>query len=363
MKIGIFSKLGASGGSEHRVAEMANGIAKYTGHECHILAENNINSIIKDRLDSNIKTITNIFKPQESANPEILYDYDTILVVNSDSYSFARAEYWEGTLTDKKGTKPKHHPFYIDLARIPQMVFLFNFVISPAQWLDSIAKKCKNVKIVTANNEFYQQLEYKDKFDKKVKKLPRMVLESPIDPHAITPDKTSREVIRIGKHSKAHDYKHNEQWPELINMVNNKYGNIIEWDFLGVPNKYVNDIKDIPNVTVRNEYSIPVGEYLKGIDIFCFFISWGRCEPWARAVAEGMMAGCPILATDKAGNRDQVYHGLNGFLCGTVDDFANSIYKLIEDQQVFNRMRENNIMCSEYFTPDKIINKFMEFIN
>lgn len=360
MKVGIFSKIGANGGSEHRCVEMANGLIRYAGCECDILCEKDINSIIEQSLDESVGVIKNVFKPTDRANPDVFYDYDLILVVNSDSYSFSQVDYWEGTLKDSEGNL-KHHPFKVDISRIPKMVFLYNFVVSPAQWLHTIAKKCKDTRIVTANVDFYHQIQYKDKFNK-IRKLPCIVLESPIDPSKITSDKTESGKIRIGKHSKAHDYKHNEQWPMLIDKVNQIHGDKIEWDFMGVPSKYESALSGFDNVTVRKEYSTSVGEYLQGIDIFCFFISWGRYEPWARVVAEAMMAGCPIIATDRAGNRDQVHDGLNGYLCTTVDQFAARLCMLIENEEIRQRMRENNLMCAETFTPDKVIEKFMEFV-
>ncbi|MDP6586330.1 MAG: glycosyltransferase, partial [Anaerolineales bacterium] len=303
------------------------------------------------------------FKPAECARPDVLYDLDILFIINSDSYSFAKLEYWEGTLRDKKRNRIKHHKFHIDLKKIPKMVFLFNFVVSPAQNLIDIAKKCKDVRIIVANDDFYNQIKYKDKFKRIRKaKLPIMTLESPIDPALITSEKVKSRIIRIGKHSKAHGYKHNSEIIDVINDVNKNYSGIVQWDFMGVPGDYVDQMSDIPNVTVRREYSISVKDYLASIDIFLFFISWGRAEPWARVVAEAMMAGCPILATDRAGNRDQVYHGLNGYLCKTKEEFAEKIKFLIKNPEMMEMMRNNNISCSQQFTQDKIIHRFFDFI-
>lgn len=362
MKIGIFSKLGANGGSEHRCAEMANGIARYTDHQVTLLCEQDLNDVIQKKLDPEVKVIKHIFKPAKLAKPDALYDFGLILVINSDSYSFAQAGYWEGTLTAKDEDEPKHHSFFVDLKRIPKMVFLFNFCVSPAQWIHTIAEKCQDVRIVVANRDYYHQIMYKDKL-KEARRLPLTILESPIDPNQITSKKTRSRRIRIGKHSKAHSYKHNEDVAKLIEMVNEKHEKKVAWDFLGVPSEFVPPIQNIPNVTVRKEYSIPVGDYLKGVDIFLFYISWGRNEPWARAVAEGMMAGCPILATDKAGNRDQVVNGLNGYLCKSLQEFHDRLVFLIKDEETRIMMRNNNIVMAKEFTPDKVIKRFEEFVS
>lgn len=357
MKIGIFSKLGASGGSEHRCAELANAISRFTNHTATIFCEDNINDKIRAKVDNNVNIIKYLFSNNYSGS-KILYEMDTLLIINSDSYSFTKLEYWEGKLKDDNGELK--HSNYIDVSRIPQMVFLFNFVISPAQDLYNIAKKCNDVRIITANLDFYYQFRYKSKFDK-VKKLPITILESPINPDDITPHKSKSNRIRIGKHSKAYGYKHNREIATVIRLVNAKYQDIVQWDFMGVPDDCIAEIT-MPNVIIRPEYSVPVREYLRNIDIFMFFIKWERSEPWARAVGEAMMAGCPILTTDKGGNRDQVYNGLNGYLCQNRYDFVDKIGYLIEHRDVAEMMRQNNIICSKEFTPDKIATKLLKFM-
>ena len=357
MRIGIFSKLGSSGGSEHRALSLSNAIVRYTGHECVLLCEGKLNNVIRGLLDQRVVVITNVFDGK-SPNPDALYSVDSLLIINSDSYTFTQSGYWDGTLIDE-GSQVRS--FGIDISRIPQMIFLFNFVVSPAKHLSELSA-CRDIRIITTNKEFDYQIEYRDKH-KKIRKFPRIILESPIDPQLISSDKIKSDKIRIGKHSKSFSYKHNQQFKELIDKVNSKIGNLIEWDFMGVSSEYINQIKGISNVRIRPEYSMPVGEYLKGIDLFCFFIAWNRSEPWARAVAEAMMAGCPVLATNKAGNRDQVVNRLNGFLCDSVDDFADGICKLVSDKQMVQAMRNNNLMLSKNFTPDVIVKKLVDFIS
>lgn len=352
MKIGIFSKLGAKGGSEHRVVEIANSIVRFSDHEVMILAEKGFNGHLSKKLDERVIVALEIFKGK---NPDhsILYDMDVILVINTDSYSFSKLDYWVG--------ETKHHDARVDLTRIPRMVFLYNFVISPAQWLGSIATECSDVRIICANKNFYAELIAKDKF-RDCAMMPRMILESPIDPDTIPTEKKESKVIRIGKHSMPHGYKFNEDHTQLIEAVNKRFAKQIQWDFLGVPKEMIPSISKFPNVTVREAFSVPVGEYLTEIDIFLFFISWGRNEPWSRAVAEGMTAGCPILATNKAGNRDQVIDGNNGYLCSSVMEFQQSLEYLIENPEVIQKMGRNSRLYSRQFTSQRIITGLLDFI-
>lgn len=349
--IGIFSKLGSSGGSEHRCIEMANAITKFTPHNAIILCEDGISGKVLQKLDPSITVVRHIFKPSHKANHDALYNVDLLLIVNSDSYSFTKTEYWGG--------KTDHHSFEVDLSKIPQMVFLFNFVVGPAQKLRELSQKCKNVKIIVANNSFDNQIEYQSRF-KRIRNIPRLILESPIDSNIIKSTKTQSTKIRLGKHSKSFGYKHNAEYSHLIHTLNATHADQVEWDFMGVPEKYVTAMQS-PNVRIRQEYSISVAEYLTGIDIFIFFIDWKRFEPWARVVAEAMMAGCPVIANDRGGNRDQIRHGLNGYLCKDCDEFIEQTKYLIEHPEVVAMMRDNNIMCSQEFTLEKVVEKFLKF--
>lgn len=352
MRIGIFSKIGASGGSEHRVAELANSIHRYTPHDTVIFCEKDINPKIAERVDPGVPICRNMFKG-DSPDPTEMYNVDSLLVVNSDSYSFSKLDYWEG--------KTDHHDFHFDLTQIPQMIFLYNFVISPSQNLVGLQKYVDDVRIITTSKDFFNQIQNKQKF-KLVRGLPLMVLESPIDPNSISQYKTPSDKVRIGKHSKSIGYKFDEENLVYISEVNKTHGDKIAWDFLGVPGDRVHDIIDIENVTVRTEYTVPVKEYLTGIDIFSFFISWDRSEPWSRSVAEGMMSGCPILATNKAGNVEQVTHSHNGFLCDDIHDFITYTRLLIDHSELREMMGYRSYKQSLGFTSEKVINKFLHFL-
>ena len=61
MKIGIFSKMEMSGGSEFRCAEMANAIRKYTEHSATILCEKNIPDKILSRINGKVEVCKNVF--------------------------------------------------------------------------------------------------------------------------------------------------------------------------------------------------------------------------------------------------------------------------------------------------------------
>ena len=352
MKIGVFSKFSMAGGSEMRCAEMCNALVSYTPHEAFLLCENGIPDKIQDVIDPKV---TVVIKVMHGGDLNKLYEMDHILVVNTDSKNFTTLDYWEG--------KSDRHKATVDLTRIKAFSFLFNFIVSPARHLHTIEQKCPDVRIITANQRFFHELSYKDKH-KKVRHFPRMMLESPIRPDCVTDKKIESSKIRIGKHSHAMGQKFNEEHAELIKQVNKKYQNKVIWDFMGVPKDREKEIEGFPNVIIRKTFTIPVIDYLQGINLFLFYPSWKRQEPWARVVAEALMAGCPVLATDTdGGNRMQVIHGSNGFLCTSMEDFYNKISLLIEDDILREKMSKNAVFYSRFFTAEAVIKKFVQFIS
>jgi len=341
MKIGIFSKLGASGGSEFRAAEMANSLVR-AGHETYIFCESKINEKVRATCIEKVQILEEIFTKTEK-----LYEVDSILIINTDSYNFSKLEYWEG----KK----------VDLTKIKQLVILYNFVLDPSKHLPTINTKCSDVRIITANKHFFNEISTQSRFNE-IRHYPRICLESPIDPDKVLSEKTKSDKIRIGRHSKSISYKFNKEMLLLIQKINEKYKDKVSWDFLGVDGENAKELDSIPNVIIRKEFSIPVKEYLQNIDIFLFFIDWGRIEPWSRAVAEGMVSGCPILANNKGGNKDQILHGNNGFLCNSLDEFCGYLDYLIENPDWIKKFGKNSIIYSREFTPDKILKKYLDFI-
>ena len=189
-----------------------------------------------------------------------------------------------------------------------------------------------------------------------------LILDSPIDPNTISTEKTNSNVIRIGRHSKPFNYKYDPQCTDLIKRINKKYADKVYWDFMGIPSQEEKNLKSEKNVTIRKEYTKDVKDYLMGIDIMLFFIKWSRSEPWARVVAEGMASGCPILATNKSGNQDQVRQGKNGFLCDSLEEFEEKLSYLIENPKKIKKMGQNSLEYAKEFTTEKVVQKYLNFI-
>lgn len=352
-KIGIFSKFHITGGSEMRCVELCNAISQYTPHQPFLLGEGDIAPRLKNHISPKVEVCPNVFLPQPTSL-EKLYEMDCILIVNTDSKAFTTLDYWTG--------KSEKHQNFVDLTRINQMIFLFNFLISPAKKLPELEMYCPRIKIITTNTKFFDEVAEKQA---QVIHLPRIILESPIHPDTITQTKTPSKKIRLGMHSRPQKDKWNSEWSELIQEVNNIVGkDKIEWIFLGAPDGFKSKNTSLAdNVTCHKEFSIPVKEYLESLDVFVFFTSYKREEPWSRVVAEAMASGCPAIANTKGGNADQIIHGNNGFLCEGFDDFVNYSVYLCKNPHLLKTMKNISIKRSRNFLSESIANKLIDFID
>ncbi len=352
MKIGIFTKYGMAGGSEFRGIEMANGIVNHTKNDAYILAIEKVTPKLKQQLHPNVPIFENVLTSNESA--KIFYDMNSILVINSDSKSFTTRDFWEGK-TDQTNA-------IIDLTKIKQMNFLFNFLISPSIKLQELQPLVKDVRILTTNKKFFNEVSKQDRYTP-VRHFPRMILNSPIRPETINTSKTKSDKIRLGMHSKGVGNKWNTECADLIKRINDKIGaENLKRDFMGAASHFRKSVEGIPNVILRREFTLPVKEYLSNIDIFLFYPHWNREEPWSRSVAEGIASGCPVITTNKGGNIDQVITGNTGFLCDNLDEFEKAAMSLIEEQNIREQMIQNSLRISKSFLSKEIIRKFFNFI-
>jgi glycosyltransferase involved in cell wall biosynthesis len=345
-KIGIFSKFDVSGGSEMRCIELANSIQQYTPYESNIFCEGKMSEKLKDR--TKVKVHQHIFKK----NTQKLYETDCLLVVNTDSKHFTTADYWMGK-TDK-------HQTFVDLTLIKQMVFLFNYIVSPSKQLTTIEKYCPNLKIITTNSKFFYEI---GKKHRDIIHIPRIVLESPINSESVKSTKLPSDKIRIGCLSKPVHDKWNEDWVQLIHNVNTIVGKEkLQWRFLGMPNSLTEKLVDFDNVECNKEFTIPVKDFLEQLDIFVYLPSFNREEAWSRSIAEALLSGCPAITINKGGSVDQIVHGNNGFLCENLDKFSEFIVFLCHNSHILNIMQKMCVKRSQYFTSENIINKLMDFI-
>lgn len=347
-RIGVFTKMEMAGGSEFRAAEMAKAISATSGYQGVLLVESNMPEQLRIAAGPDVEICEGIFKVPDI---EALYSLDHLLIINTDSRDFTTSDYWQG--------RTSVHQHEVDLQRLPPMVFLFNFIVSPACNLPSLQRHVPDIRIITANSKLFDEISEQARYEA-VRHYPRLQLESPINPMVAKP-KTQSSRLRLGMHSLPGSGKWNRQFPELVRAVNDLHGDRITWDFMGMTDHIRDRIPD-KNTLHRPAFFLPVDEFLTQLDIFVFFLDWKREEAWARSAGEALMSGCPVVTTTKGGNRNQVIHGNTGFLCKDLHGFVNACAYLIEQPELLGAMRRNTRLFARSFSSAAVARRFLEFL-
>lgn len=351
MRISIFSKFDMAGGSEFRCVELANGIANYTGYESYLLSEKKIPRNLFSYIDEKVKVIEDCF-----FSPSCFYDSDYLLVVNTDAREFSTMDYWLG--------KSSRHNFCIDMSLLSNktMAFLYNFIVSPSRNLCDFPADV-NLKIITTNKKFYDEITKQDRYDK-IRVIPRYILESPINPSLLKiRTRNPKDKFCFGMHSKRLDNKWNDEIYKLIKELNERYKKEeITFRFMGVKDSLRKKISSFKNVIALKEDEEMVSDFLDHLDVFLFFPEWSREEPWARVIAEAMVSGCPIIALNKGGTSDQVLAHNNGLLCKTYKDYYKSVVYLVEHPSMIEKMSINSLRISQNFYTENIIKKLLDIL-
>lgn len=351
MNIAIFSKFEMAGGSEFRGCELANGLIRFTSHKVTLLVRGDkFPSRLTEYLDPAVPVVLNAME-----NPDSFYKQDVVLIINSDSKEFTTTDYWDG--------KTASNGHVVDLSKVKRMLFLFNFLISPSRSLDKIGERGPKVGIITTNTKFYDEVTGQDRYEH-VRRFPRIKLESPIDPNTVVTSKTQSDKIRVGMHSKGLGNKWNEDIAYVIAKLNQRYPDLpFHFRFMGMSQTCKKLVEKLPNVECLPENTETIKDFLASLDIFMFFPSWGREEPWARVVGEAMMSGCPVFATDKGGNKDQVLKYHNGYLNKRKDDFFKNLCYAKEHPEVIAEMGANSRRIAfTTFRTEKIIQRLSDFV-
>jgi glycosyltransferase involved in cell wall biosynthesis len=377
--IGIFSKLGMPGGSENRVTQLANAFCRRMP-TC-IFAEKEFSKKLKSQLDERVILMEHTTETKR--HRYALQGVDQLLIVNSDSYSFCKSDYWNGT-------QGKHHKHNIDISQIPVVTILFNYVVSPAQWLaDSPKDKKPNdawkglcqanprLRILCTSQWFIDNIRTEKKFDKlRELKLPMDTINSPVSA-AYDLEKTSSSVIRINRHSMGFAYKHDEDNLRIVAELCRKYENKISFKWMGVPDRvrdtssddkndkvpYREVLRKHPQMNIVPEYSIPVPKFLQDTDILFFDISRSRKEPWPRTIAEGMTAGCCCVTNNNYGMAEQIENEKTGYLFNNADQAIEQLSNLIEHPQKIKAVGENaRAHAKAHFLDDVIVDKMLAFM-
>ena len=104
-----------------------------------------------------------------------------------------------------------------------------------------------------------------------------------------------------------------------------------------------------------------VEEVLRRSEI-CAFPS--KFEGFSLAQTEAMAVGLPVIGFDYCpGVNELVKDGVNGFLVKDVDEFADKLNTLIEDENLRKNMGAEARKIAEKYAPDSIMQQWEDLMN
>jgi len=154
---------------------------------------------------------------------------------------------------------------------------------------------------------------------------------------------------------------------DAVPKVYNKYGKQVEFVFAG---KWLDDeMKTIFDEFCDRDGFFPVkaigpifgsskNNLLLSSDIFVFTPTQEEGHPWV--IIEAMVAGLPIIATDRGAITESVIDGKNGFIVekNNSSQIAEKIKLLVDNPAQRKRMgEESRRLYTENFTEDKMVNR------
>jgi glycosyltransferase involved in cell wall biosynthesis len=88
-------------------------------------------------------------------------------------------------------------------------------------------------------------------------------------------------------------------------------------------------------------------------------------QPWVFehfgiTTAEAMAAGCVPVVIDKAGQRETVRHGIDGYRWSTIDELASYTHSLARDAPLRQRLAASAVESAKEFSEDAFAARWAE---
>lgn len=109
----------------------------------------------------------------------------------------------------------------------------------------------------------------------------------------------------------------------------------------------------------KNVSQKQIGNILRSSDIY---ICASRYESFGLPILEAMKCGLAVITTDTGGNREFAKDNETALITdGTTEDIVEKVKKLIDDNELKNKLKAQALIISKEYTWDKIIDKLEDY--
>lgn len=356
MKVGIYSPyLDTVGGGE-----------KYMLTIAEKLSENNSVDLL---LDSHLQTLD---------TPKILKRTANLLNLNLEKINLVKAPIGRGTnLWDRLNFLKKYDLFFYltdgSIFYSPSKISILH-IQSPVKVSNSnLWKKIKSGSwnLIIYNSQFTKN------HSEKYWQIKSEVLYPPVNTENFKSLKKKNQILTVGRF---YGYLKDKKHSLMINAFKKMYdtGKIKDWSFYLAggagegDEQYVKELAALAKgYPIKIYPNFPFGDLKKlygESKIYWHASGYGEEDPtkmehFGITTVEAMASGCVPIVINKGGQPEIVDDNENGYLWNEPDDLIAKSLKLIENKNLLERLSENAIEKSKYFSKEKFIDKLTQIIN
>lgn len=236
-----------------------------------------------------------------------------------------------------------------------EIYIILNFVLGGFQrqrWAEEYPIK----KIFFLNNE--KKDEFKEKCVLELKQVPLVVLPPPVDiDKYLTIQRPERDVLTIGRHSRI-SLKYPDDPVSMYEGLCEKTS--ARFSFMAAHPKIVKRFSGDPRFSFHALDSMPVSEYLEGIDIYLAIINPKTKDQGPRVLMEAMASGLPCIVENRNGMKDRMIDGITGYLVDSEEEAIDRAVELIENKDKRIKMGQAARRIAATFRPELWIKEIKE---
>jgi len=270
--------------------------------------------------------------------------------------------------------------FYFSDGSIPLMFGKKNILHFQVPFKNVLRKSLKNsLKLKTIDAVVCNSYFTKTVIDKCLE-IKSLVVYPPVDVEAFMPLKKENIILAVGRFEKSLTEKRQDILIETFKkMIDN---GLKSWKLVIAGGCSADENKnEILNVLKNRAKSLPIEikvnlpfselkELYAKAKIFWHAAGYGadeeknpeKVEHFGMTTVEAMAAGCVPIVQDKGGQKEIVEEGKSGFLWLSVDELVTTTLKVIQNNELSERISTNAIQRSKDFSKEKFYEKIYSLV-